>query len=167
MAADSFRYKVFFPIMAWLVILAQNPRLCGAPSQWVYYDPQGRLAYKTWGAGNRIMDFSHAGYKGGGIALPDVDVKVTVNASGGDDTQLIQNAINTVSAMPLVNGFRVLYFWGRGRLPSAAVCTSGPAVLYYAAAVWAMAEPCCKRRSPMLRLRCRGSATDHTAIRST
>ena len=35
-----------------------------APSTWVYYGTDGRLAYRTWGNGNKIMDFSTAGYMG-------------------------------------------------------------------------------------------------------
>src|SRR5689334_16791583 len=53
-----------------------------ARSQWVYTGPDGKLAYKITLAGDRIMDFSSAGYMGGGVALPDVPVKVTVKPSG-------------------------------------------------------------------------------------
>ncbi|QKJ29038.1 discoidin domain-containing protein [Mucilaginibacter mali] len=79
----------------------------GGKSQWVYKDKTGKLTYKTTPTGDRIMDFSHAGYMGGGVALPVVPVKRTVQPSGSeDDTRQIQNAINEVAAMPLVNGFR-------------------------------------------------------------
>jgi hypothetical protein len=79
-----------------------------APSQWVYFDNTGKLAYQTWGNGNRIMDFSSAGYMGGGVAIPNVGAKITLNplSNGADNTQAIQNAINSVAAMPLVNGIR-------------------------------------------------------------
>jgi hypothetical protein len=76
-------------------------------SEWVYPGKDGKLIYKTTPAGDRIMDFSHAGYMGGGVALPAVPVKYTVKPSGSnDDTEAIQAAINAVSAMPLQNGFR-------------------------------------------------------------
>ncbi|WP_343307129.1 discoidin domain-containing protein [Chitinophaga niabensis] len=76
-------------------------------SQWVYPDKKGRLVYKTTAAGDRIMDFSYAGYKGGGVVLPNVPVKKKVAPSGStDDTQLIQSAIDEVSALPLQQGFR-------------------------------------------------------------
>src|ERR1700755_768522 len=75
-------------------------------SQWVYKDKTGKLVYKTTAKGDRIMDFSHAGYMGGGVALPAVAVKRTVKPSGGDDIKEIQKAIDEVAAMPLVNGFR-------------------------------------------------------------
>lgn len=78
-----------------------------ATSAWVYYDSNHQLQYKTDSLGNRIMDFSSAGYEGGGVALPNLHVKVTVNPSGGDDTANIQNAINQVSQVqPDVHGFR-------------------------------------------------------------
>lgn len=78
-----------------------------ARSEWIYPGPGGRLAYKTTPTGDRIMDFSTAGYMGGGVALPTVPVAKTVQPSGGaDDTATIQAAINEVAAMPLKNGFR-------------------------------------------------------------
>ncbi|GAB3905857.1 discoidin domain-containing protein [Mucilaginibacter boryungensis] len=90
--------------------LAQN-----AKSQWVYKDKTGKLTYKTTATGDRIMDFSHAGYMGGGVALPVVQVRRTVKSSGGaDDTKQIQNAVNEVAAMPLVNGFRGTVLLGPG-----------------------------------------------------
>ncbi|HWX21677.1 MAG TPA: hypothetical protein VN578_17370 [Candidatus Binatia bacterium] len=77
-----------------------------ATSQWVYYDANRKLAYKTLNAGDRIMDFSSAGYLGGGIALPSVPVAATVSPSGGDDTATIQKAIDAVSRMEPSQGFR-------------------------------------------------------------
>lgn len=83
------------------------PAMGGIFSEWVYPGPDGRLQYRQTPAGDRIMDFSHAGYMGGGVALPDVPVRVTVQPSGGpDDTKRIQAAIDAVSSMPPVNGFR-------------------------------------------------------------
>jgi len=76
-------------------------------SEWVHPGADAKLVYKTTPAGDRIMDFSHAGYGGGGIALPDVPVVVTVPASGsGDDTLAIQRAIDRVALLPLKDGFR-------------------------------------------------------------
>src|SRR5262245_35503811 len=77
-----------------------------AESQWVRSGRDGKLIYKTTPAGDRIMDFSHAGYMGGGVALPNVAVKQTVNSSGSDDTAAIQKAINEVAALKIENGFR-------------------------------------------------------------
>ncbi len=80
-----------------------------AKSQWVYPGADGKLVYKTTPAGDRIMDFSYAGYMGGGVALPMVPVKRTVEPSGvadKDDTAAIQAAIDEVAKLPLVDGFR-------------------------------------------------------------
>ena len=92
---------------------AQQPRSSGtdengaAASTWVYRGRDGKLVYKATPRGDKIMDFSHAGYMGGGVALPDVPVVKTVKPSGGsDDTQLIQQALDEVGALPLKNGFR-------------------------------------------------------------
>src|SRR3954449_10802953 len=71
-------------------------------SEWVRRGADGKLAYKTTPAGDRIMDFSYAGYRGSGVALPDVPVKRTIKPSGGeDDTTTIQAAIDEVAKMPL------------------------------------------------------------------
>src|SRR5262249_1920356 len=77
------------------------------PSEWVFYGPDGRLQYQALPNGDQIMDFSYAGYMGGGVGLPNVPARQTVNPSGGDDTAAIQAAINAVSALPPdENGFR-------------------------------------------------------------
>src|SRR6266540_1694698 len=78
-----------------------------ATSEWAHFDSSGRLAYKTLPTGERIMDFSHAGYMGGGVALPTVPVKRTVKPSG-DDSEAIQKAINEVSALKLAERGAVL-----------------------------------------------------------
>lgn len=74
--------------------------------QWVFPGKDGKLVYKTTSAGDRIMDFSFAGYHGGGVPLPAVPVKRRVQPGGADDTEAIQAAINEVVELPLVNGFR-------------------------------------------------------------
>lgn len=75
-------------------------------SAWAYPGKNGKLVYKTTAAGDRLPDFSYAGYMGGGVALPDVAVMLTVSPSGQDDTEPIQSAVNKIAAMPIVNGFR-------------------------------------------------------------
>jgi hypothetical protein len=58
-------------------------RTNSSSSQWVFRGADGKLAYKTTPAGDRILDFSHAGYMGGGVALPDVTVKANRRADWG------------------------------------------------------------------------------------
>jgi hypothetical protein len=77
-----------------------------ARNEWVYFDHSGKLAYRALPAGDRILDFSYAGYMGGGVALPSFPVKKTVAPSGEDDSAAIQTAIDEVSKLPLVNGVR-------------------------------------------------------------
>jgi hypothetical protein len=78
----------------------------GQHSRWVHEGTDGKLVYTHTSNGDRIPDFSYAGYEGGGVALPEVPAKRTVKPSVPDDTDAIQAAINAVSALPLVNGFR-------------------------------------------------------------
>lgn len=75
-------------------------------TEWVYLNSQGKLSYKTLGKGDKIMDFSYAGYKGGGVAIPFVPVKIEVSPVEGDNSENIQKAIDEVAKMNLVNGFR-------------------------------------------------------------
>ena len=76
-------------------------------SDWVHPGRDGKLVYSSTPSGDKIIDFSYAGYMGGGVALPDVPVMKTVKPSGGtDDTELIQKAIDEVAALPRINGFR-------------------------------------------------------------
>jgi hypothetical protein len=64
------------------------------------------LKYATTEKGDRICDFSHAGYGGGGVAFPTSNNKKTVSSVTGDASDVIQSAINQVAAMPLVDGVR-------------------------------------------------------------
>jgi hypothetical protein len=75
-------------------------------SHWVYPGPGGKLVYKRTERGDRIMDFSAAGYRGGGVAIPEVPVRRTVGPPDGDATAAIQEAIDQVSQLPLTDGFR-------------------------------------------------------------
>jgi hypothetical protein len=89
----------------------------------------GKLAYEADARGNRIPDFSHCGYQGGGGAIPEVPVRVVVGPAQGDNGARIQAAIDHVSQLPAdAQGFRgaVLLLAGRheiaGRLR---IATSG------------------------------------------
>ena len=67
----------------------------------------GKLAYATDTAGNRVIDFSHAGYGGGGEAIPFVPAKIVVAPEGRRDGARIQAALDLVAAMPVgADGFR-------------------------------------------------------------
>ena len=73
----------------------------------VYPDTDGKLVYVADSLGNKIPDFSNAGYKGGGVPIPNVAIKETVWPVVGDNSANIQAAIDRVSALPLdASGFR-------------------------------------------------------------
>jgi hypothetical protein len=78
----------------------------GPMSKWAYVDAPGHLAYGTLPTGERLLDFSSAGYMGGGVAIPAVAVAQTVSPSGADDTAAIQAAIDAVAKLPAVAGVR-------------------------------------------------------------
>jgi hypothetical protein len=99
----------------------------GAVSKWVYYGTDGRLLYRPLDAeGDRIADFSSAGYRGGGVALPDVPVAATVKPSGGDDTQAIQLALDAVAKLPAnADGVRGAVLLAPGSFTVAGTLTIG------------------------------------------
>ena len=73
----------------------------------VYPGTDGKLVYVADSLGNIIPDFSNAGYKGGGVPIPNVAIKETVWPILGDNSDNIQAAIDRVSALPLdAFGFR-------------------------------------------------------------
>jgi hypothetical protein len=114
------RYVVFLVVLALpSLVLAESsnvlsdnaPDLADAGtwnSSIVYKGQDGALIYHSDEDGNRIPDFSHAGYRGGGVPLPDVPVRITLDPSStGDDTQQIQQALDEVGDMQIdENGHR-------------------------------------------------------------
>ena len=80
--------------------------------------PDGSLTYLEDENRNRIPDFSHAGYRGGGVAIPDIPVRATISPIDGDNTSHIQDAIDAVSAMEADSeGFRGTVLLEAGRYP--------------------------------------------------
>jgi len=67
----------------------------------------GKLVYSAYSNGDRIPDFSYAGYKAGEEAIPNVPIKVIVPVKAGDATLRIQSALDYVASLPLdKSGFR-------------------------------------------------------------
>jgi hypothetical protein len=87
-------------------VSTQSADLRAARSEWVQLDARRRLAYRSLPTGDRILDFSSAGYMGGGVVPPSVPVKLTVGPSGADDTDAIQAAVDTVARSEPTAGFR-------------------------------------------------------------
>ncbi|MFT2011165.1 DUF6298 domain-containing protein [Pontibacter sp. 13R65] len=62
------------------------------------------------------IDFSYAGYGGGGTALPTVPTILTVKPTGSDDTRLLQAALNHLATLPAgKNGMRGALLLAPGR----------------------------------------------------
>jgi len=108
----GFYFVIFLIVSGFLAnhVQAQS----NAFSQWAFLNPKGKLAYKTLEKGDKIMDFSSAGYMGGGVKIPDVPVTLTVSPGSNNDATAIQDAIDKVSKMPLENGFRGTVFLKAG-----------------------------------------------------
>ncbi len=60
----------------------------------------GQLTYLADARGNRVPDYSHAGYRGGGVPLPVVPARVRVAPVEGDDGARIQAALDYVASLP-------------------------------------------------------------------
>ena len=102
-------------LAAWLASHAQAGER--THSRLVVPGPDGRLTYPAYTEqGDRLPDFSWCGYRGGGVALPRLPVKVTLEpAPDGDDHPRIQQAVDTVAAMPPdERGFRGAVLLKRG-----------------------------------------------------
>ncbi len=100
-----------------------------AQSALAYPGTDGRMVYTADASGNKLPDFSSCGYRGGGVAIPDAPVRVTLSpAATGDDKARIQAAITSVGAMtPDANGLRgaVLLNAGVYRIGSGLTLPSG------------------------------------------
>src|SRR3990172_5777862 len=81
------RFKKFGLPVLFSCLLASGAE--GQTSTLVYPGAGGKLEYKPYAnqgqanAVNAIPDFSYAGYKGGGVPLPNVRVAETVNPRSG------------------------------------------------------------------------------------
>src|SRR5258708_39908990 len=76
-----------------------------AISEWAFGGPDHRLHYRYDARGNSIMDFSSAGYRGGGVKLPSVAAAQRLTPAAGDNTARIQAALdNQTSAGALTAG---------------------------------------------------------------
>ena len=91
-------------------------RATAATTDWVRVGPDGRLAYMADARGNTIPDFSRAGYRGGGVALPDMPVVIKLAPQpSGDDGARIQAALDDVGGRAAdARGFRGAVLLQRG-----------------------------------------------------
>ena len=111
-----------------------NPPPLTARAGWVHFNnAQTALVYSNDNMGNRLPDFSYAGYEGGGVAIPtNVPVATNINAIAGDNTAQIQAAINYVSGLtPDTYGFRgaVLFNPGTYQIAGTLTVSAGGVIL--------------------------------------
>lgn len=100
-------------------VLAAAVTTCVAPlataqsTSWVKGGESGRLVYGMDASGDRVNDFSRAGYMGGNVPLPmaatlGVPV-ITVSPAAGDSLATIQAALDQAGARPLqATGYRAI-----------------------------------------------------------
>ena len=103
------KIKTYFIVALALLITASLTMAQDLPptASLVYPGTDGRLVYVADSLGNKIPDFSNAGYKGGGVPIPYVAIKEIVWPVLGDNSDNIQAAIDRVSALPAdASGFR-------------------------------------------------------------
>jgi hypothetical protein len=101
--------KIFLiAVLVFCVNLQSGKAQDMAPStSLVYPGNDGRLIYVADSLGNKIPDFSKAGYKGGGVSIPHVPIKASVWPVPGDNSEHIQKVIDSVSGLPAdASGFR-------------------------------------------------------------
>ncbi len=79
-----------------------------AQADWVQFSRSRTLIYSNDNLGNHLVDYSYAGYEGGGVAIPtNLPAQQTVSPVSGDNTANIQDALNYVGGLtPDTNGFR-------------------------------------------------------------
>lgn len=103
----AMRFRPLFALLPVLLGLVLAPSATAWESTRVVTDASGALTYPADAAGHRIVDFSNAGYRGGGIALPSVPVVKTLSATTGDQTARIQAALDEVGNLPVqADGYR-------------------------------------------------------------
>lgn len=92
-----FRWSLFVAIILWILPAS-------AQTSWqsalLTVNADQSLVHHTDEHGFRLPDFSHAGYRGGGVALPDVSVVKEISPIDGDNTKHIQDAIDFVGSQP-------------------------------------------------------------------
>lgn len=95
-------------IIVSLIVAIATAHAAFAQANWVHYNGSGSLVYSNDNMGNHLIDYSYAGYEGGGVAIPtNLSPQQTLSPIGGDNTANIQNALDAVGVLaPGTNGFR-------------------------------------------------------------
>jgi hypothetical protein len=107
MANDRLMFCFFAAALMMLIDVAAPLSAQTWQSKLVRTGTGGKLEYVADQEGNRIPDFSYAGYRNGNVPIPSVAVVDSVSPIDGDNTTNIQSAIDRVGSRSLdANGFR-------------------------------------------------------------
>ena len=99
--------NLFLCLLLFIFSVPGNTQDIAPYTSLVYPGTDGKLVYIADSLGNKIPDFSNAGYKGGGIAIPYVQTKAIVWPLLGDNSDQLQKVIDSVSSLvPDASGFR-------------------------------------------------------------
>ncbi|WP_316805440.1 hypothetical protein [Pedobacter nototheniae] len=101
-------------------------------SKFVKIEPSGHLKYVADENGNIIPDFSRVGYHQNSKAIPEVKIMTTLSATGNNDQQKIQQAIDDLSKKQVdENGIRgaILLKKGSYNIPGSLNISAGGIVL--------------------------------------
>jgi hypothetical protein len=108
-------------LILWTAAAAAAPAPGRVPGQSVLVQPgpDGRLVHQPYSEhGDRLPDFSHCGFGGGGVPLPAAPVREELRPGGGpadDDAPRIQAALDRVAALPVgTDGLRGAVLLRRG-----------------------------------------------------
>src|SRR6185295_4369321 len=72
-----------------------------------------KLTYRTEANGDRVPDYSYAGYRAGDAPIPDVPIRIVVSPAAGDQTARIQAALDAVAKIPADQRGAVLLLPGK------------------------------------------------------
>lgn len=109
-----------------LVLLCLEAVHGGESGSLVRIGPDEKMVYGSARNGDRIPDFSHCGYMGGGVPIPAVPVGLTLSPSkgDGDDTAMIQLALDKLAQQDQnQDGFRGALLLKKGRYRVAGTIT--------------------------------------------
>jgi len=117
---ESWSQKSFAKTRSIFALLLVCCCALGLPAQQAasiaFKDGDGVFRYRADTENNYIADFSHAGYKNGEEALPELPVVRTISPVAGDNTAHIQAALDEVAALPQdENGHRGALLLEAGR----------------------------------------------------
>jgi hypothetical protein len=95
------------PVFFYGILLTTRAQDMPPTTSLVYPGVDGKLVYISDSLGNKIPDFSNAGYMGGGVSIPHVQAKTIAWPIAGDNSERLQKLIDSVSALPPdASGFR-------------------------------------------------------------